>query len=599
MSEAATHLRELAGRIGPRLTTTDLEAEAADYIQSRFEARGLDVERQEFLAPRTHAWAYVSYHIVTIGAAVLAGWYAWPAFLLALLSAVAMTLDLDTRGGLSSLMPKGPSQNVIGRKPPNLRRGESARTVVVVAHYDSARPSLGFHPAMVTRFELSFGLMKAIPWLVTILVFVDALGPGFIESAQPWWWYLTLLAAAYLLFPIVIFVHSELFLSPNDGANDNASGVAAMLGVLERAISEEVVAADTRTMPAVTELEPVIHGAEAVEEAELVPEGATLTYSPATVPEEAELDIGASDSETADDLEWEEVVAPIEGQGELELTEETEDVGAAVYDRGPMPVTAVLDEEEQEVDEDVVEADEPEDFQPKQRRRWFRSRRKETVGDWLGLESDFNAVEEGRKIGSWDQFEDTAGESDEGERGEKGGMGGQGAVDDPGFASAEAARIRHLVTHGSDRALDEKEIWFVATGAEETGTWGMRAFLKQHGEELKRAAFINVDNVGGGAVSWVTREGMVRRYPSDRRLVGAAKRVVRELDLRVKGRVYRGLSTDATPALARGYRAMSVMGFDVNGRIPHWHWKTDVVENVSVDNVEAAADLVAEIIREL
>ena len=40
MSEAAVHVRELAERIGPRPATTDTEAQAADYIQGRFEARG-------------------------------------------------------------------------------------------------------------------------------------------------------------------------------------------------------------------------------------------------------------------------------------------------------------------------------------------------------------------------------------------------------------------------------------------------------------------------------------------------------------------------------------------------------------------------------
>jgi hypothetical protein len=75
--------------------------------------------------------------------------------------------------------------------------------------------------------------------------------------------------------------------------------------------------------------------------------------------------------------------------------------------------------------------------------------------------------------------------------------------------------------------------------------------------------------------------------------------VVREADLPVKGREYHGLSTDATPALARGYRAMSVMAFDINGRLPNWHWTTDTTDNVAADNIETAVDLVTAIIREL
>jgi hypothetical protein len=127
----------------------------------------------------------------------------------------------------------------------------------------------------------------------------------------------------------------------------------------------------------------------------------------------------------------------------------------------------------------------------------------------------------------------------------------------------------------------------------------MRAFLEEHADELRGSAIINIDNVGAANVHWVTREGMARKYISDRRLMSAAKRVARENELRVSGTQYRGLSTDATPALARGMRAMSVMAFDINGRLPHWHWKTDTVDNVDVENIDLAAELVAGIIREI
>jgi len=62
---------------------------------------------------------------------------------------------------------------------------------------------------------------------------------------------------------------------------------------------------------------------------------------------------------------------------------------------------------------------------------------------------------------------------------------------------------------------------------------------------------------------------------------------------------YRGLSTDATPALARRFHAMSVMAFDINGRLPNWHWHTDTVENVQEDTMASATEFVAELIKEL
>jgi Peptidase family M28 len=127
----------------------------------------------------------------------------------------------------------------------------------------------------------------------------------------------------------------------------------------------------------------------------------------------------------------------------------------------------------------------------------------------------------------------------------------------------------------------------------------MKAFLKEYAADLRDAVILNLDNLGSGALYYITSEGMSRHYDGDRRLISAAKRVVRELQMDVRGREYRGLSTDATPALARGFRALSVMAFDINGRLPDWHWKTDTVENVTPENLTKAADFVTEMVREL
>ena len=148
-----------------------------------------------------------------------------------------------------------------------------------------------------------------------------------------------------------------------------------------------------------------------------------------------------------------------------------------------------------------------------------------------------------------------------------------------------------MVTTNVDRELVEKEVWFVGTGAEEVGTVGMKAFLREYGPELKDALIVNLDNLGTGNLYYITREGMAKRYYADRRLVGAARRAARENDLPVKGREYRGLSTDATPALARGFRAMSVMAFDINGRLPNWHWSSDTADQVSEGALETGRRL--------
>jgi hypothetical protein len=615
MSGEMSHVIELADGIGPRPASSDAEASAADYIQGVFEARGLEVERQEFDTPRTYAWAYVAYHVLTIGAAVLSRWLPWPALALGLASAVLMRMDLETRWGLTSLMPKGPSQNVIARYVPRVRRNERAHRVVVVAHYDSARSSLAFSPGMVRNFAVTFGLMKALTYAVPILVAVSLL-PWLETFRATWSWYVILAASAYLLVPLLINVHREWFMKHTDGANDNASGVAAMLGVMERIVPEPEGGA-TMAFSRVRQAEEEPRAAEAALD------DAWLSYAPAETAREAELWSGGDE-----DIDWTEPASAGRGQTTMDMPSAPR-VATTMPEAVPDPVRTPRGSLSTGLTGDLFGSDDlfaapgsgPADpiavteVPAASERRGLFGRTKGAaapeaasagkperhgVRDWLGVGNDFDARKEGHAIGSWDHF--TKPEPDEDEDAGIGWKGGAAAVDDisdPGFAASEAARIRRKVTTGTDRDLSEKEVWFVATGAEEVGTVGMKAFLKEHGPDLRDAFIINIDNVGTGSVSYVDSEGMAKRYRSDRRIVSAARRAVSENGLAIRSRPYKGLSTDATPALARGFRAMSVMAFDINGRLPNWHWATDTVENVDEKNLETAAEFVCAVIKEL
>ena len=103
-----SHVEHLSETIGPRPAATDSEEQAARYIGEVFEARGLESQTQSFDTPRSSGWAFALYHLLTILAAVLSHFSALPALVLGLMAAVVMWLDLDTRWGLTSLMPKGP-----------------------------------------------------------------------------------------------------------------------------------------------------------------------------------------------------------------------------------------------------------------------------------------------------------------------------------------------------------------------------------------------------------------------------------------------------------------------------------------------------------
>jgi len=604
MAELIEYARTLAEEIGPRPATTDSEHRAAEWLERTFSAHGLETEMQEFDAPHTYAWAYVLYHLLTMAAAFAAGFkafLAWPAFAVAALVAFFLWMDLDTRWGLTRLMPKGPSQNVIARHVPRSRRGEQLRKIVIVAHYDSARSSLAFAPNMVSGFATTFGLLKFSTFVTPLLVLLMALPFKALDVLDPWLWYATMVVAGYLLIPTVINIHRELFMPFVNGANDNASGVAAMLGVME-----QLVPAPDADSLATGSFASIRRSYDVAVEADVVPEGATLSYSPASTERPA--------TQLPDDFTWADS-APERSPGQSVLEFDTIDFGA-VGDggrRASAPPSAAPPERKPapSIGDDVLPpdiagpgADEIAEQERERKRRLFGGigrkksapREAEQPSEWLGVGDGFDARKAGKDIGSWDNF--AVEDDDEDGFGWKGGWAGDDPIGDPEFAANEAARIRRRVTESVDRELSEKEVWFVATGAEEVGTVGMQALLRDYGDDIRDALIINIDGCGAGQLFWASAEGMARRYRADRKLVGLARRASRETETMIKPRVYKGLSTDASPALARGYHAMSIMAFDSSGLPVNWHWKSDTVDNLDGELIEKTAAFVAGIVRE-
>lgn len=632
MSHVMDHVRELSSVIGPRPATTDAEARAAEYIEGVFKSHGLEAEQQEFDCPRTRSWAFVIYHILTLGAAVLSFKWSVAALVLALIAAVLYRLDQEMKFSLASILPKGPSQNIIARHVPHMRRGDRLQRVVIVAHYDAPKASLMASPSMAKRSHVLVPLTWWATVLTPVVIFIGVL--PFAHSWRPWINYCALAAAVYVLVPLVTHVYSELFLPPTEGANHNASGVAALLGVME----ETVPAASHGT----TLIPPVRRGEQAAHDAGVVIEDALLEYRPVgkQAQPEAELSHGyeALQFEGLDDVDWE--TGPINapsvaarrarlrtGSEEEPYTEVADDAQRS-RGSGGQPSESWMreppvrgqerlgspshDEEDTTFSQTDIEWPETEKTEHTSRRKMLfgRSHKRkhaeeyseddflaeqeegQDVSDWLGVDHGFSARKAGKRIRSWDNLDD-----DDGGFGFKGGRVGHGSAE--GYEYETASFIRRRVTEGIDRALAEKEIWFVATGACDSGAWGMRALLKEHADELRDAFIIVIDGVGSGSLSFVTREGLARQLPADRRLVAQARRTAREKELPVTAATTRNVITDTLPALARRFKAMSVMAFDINGRLPDRGWTSDTIERVSETSIERAVTFVTELVRDL
>jgi len=125
------------------------------------------------------------------------------------------------------------------------------------------------------------------------------------------------------------------------------------------------------------------------------------------------------------------------------------------------------------------------------------------------------------------------------------------------------------------------------SGCEEAGMLGAQAFLRSR--DTREWLFLNFDNVGAGTLHFLEREGLIRKWQADPGLLSVARRLARErpeLALSAApGPI--GLTYDATPVLARGGRALTLVAA-VDGTIPNYHWPSDTAANVEADALERA-----------
>lgn len=202
----------------PRGSATG-EAATADWIVSRLREVGLSADIEPYRGRTTFAWSY----------AVLAGLgllRSWPVSLAALAA-----LEADASGRWPLPIGAAEGANVVCRVPPS---GARKRTVVLLAHHDTQRTGLVWDPRLHEPGSARRLRTRSIP-------------PYLPPAALALLGHRTRLGRAVLLLLVALSVEQALRAAV-PGANDNASGVAAVLALVERYAAQplddvEVVAA--------------------------------------------------------------------------------------------------------------------------------------------------------------------------------------------------------------------------------------------------------------------------------------------------------------------------------------------------------------------
>lgn len=156
-----------------------------------------------------------------------------------------------------------------------------------------------------------------------------------------------------------------------------------------------------------------------------------------------------------------------------------------------------------------------------------------------------------------------------------------------------------LASHFAGKPLERTRLVILVTGSEESGVFGMRAFLEEH--DTEGWDFVNFDGVGADAPLRVLSKegGPLSTLKADPVLMEAAAAVGAEFpELEAKPLANgSGLPYDATPVTAGGGKAITIVNQD--GPIPNYHWPTDTTENISASAFGRAVEFAAKLVRRL
>lgn len=274
----------------------------------------------------------------------------------------------------------------------------------------------------------------------------------------------------------------------------------------------------------------------------------------------------------------------------------------------------------------------------------FRRKKKEeeeSASEWLGVGDDFDAREVGKARGGWESFRDEDDDWNGGAfsnmrarvLGEANGTASddaaapapasavasdvrplsQGAsISSDSFASAYEAALRHAASEGDKIETAEEiqqiysfaagdintEVWFVALGSELANNGGIKAFLAEHAPEMRGAVIVNLEALGGGTLSYLEREGDLSQAKCSPRMKRFIKKASQASSVQLASASIDWKESPASYAAKHRMQAVSLVGMD--GYAPaRYAQANDMVENIDSQSVDAAADFVVELLKNI
>ena len=287
MSEVLEFAARLSTVVGARPAGTEEEQQASFFIEEAMTDIGLDTTVEEFNCNPNYEMPRIACCIASIVLAVLAivlPLMVIPAFIVCTAAAVFYILEVLGSSPLTNATKGGVSQNVIAKYYPGMNskpsidalgdesdsefskidgknasgghrhRGSSSdsrshrkRKIVILARYDSGRVRLELKPPFM-------GILDKIHWveiggmvLVPIALLLR-LVTGAAEDMHLVWDILVGVGAFCSLLPVIAYIIHQTA-AYNEGANNNASGVAVMTEIAKKLVASSKPSLSSKVLP--------------------------------------------------------------------------------------------------------------------------------------------------------------------------------------------------------------------------------------------------------------------------------------------------------------------------------------------------------------
>jgi hypothetical protein len=239
LSQISDDIMHLAGRLPHRSAQSEQERKAGLYIEARLGQYSPNVTTETFNAPESYPMLFASYLAEFAFVGLIA--MIWPAAAFGYGLGVFLLYLFEFCGyrGLSRFLPHYPSQNIVARF-----MGTRPRCLIIVtAHYDSGTATPLSQPERIRWLRpLHLSLMGSMALVIATCAVSAFAAPETIAS----------ILALYLRWGAIIVLLAGalgLYISATNGedirgANNNASGAAALLGLAEKLAANPIEDAD-------------------------------------------------------------------------------------------------------------------------------------------------------------------------------------------------------------------------------------------------------------------------------------------------------------------------------------------------------------------